>query len=1131
MTIRSFPTAACAKSNPGLDRQQRVSGFCKVLFVLCLLVSSSVCGAVSESSLEMKTRDVIANKPTMRNIQFTNLSTEVGFSSEFVHDVIQDGRGFMWIATQSGLNRYDGHEVRVYENAANDPASISHNFVWTLHVDPQGSLWLGTERGINRYDPKTDSFAREPWSNLSLSNFRVRKIIQDTQGFFWIGTLGSGLLRIDPVNGQLMQFTNDPTDPTSLPNDHVLGLVFDRRGELWVGTDGGGIARFDAAAGKFVTYQSDPDNPLTLSDDRVRSVYADSDGNIWVGTNSAGLNLFDPATGRFTRFVSDPSKANSLPGGQVLAIFEDTFGTLWVGTEAGLAEWLPQLNGFVRYQSQTTNRTSLVNNRINAITQDASGVLWIATHGGLSTWNYFSDTFTYYSTRSGDLMEDVVTSVGESSNGTLWVGTYGGGLSSIDPLTGRVVHYRHSPNRPGSLPDDQVMSVLVDRQDRVWVGMRTGGLAMMDPVVGEFERFVHEPDRVDSLSGNAVSTILQDSKGGLWVGVFGQGLNYAEDGNPAVVQRFLHDPTISSSISGNRVLRVYEERNGTIWIGTEGDGLNRFDPESNQFTRFDLESTDNASGRPRGTPWEIFETNDGALWLGTLGQGLFRWAADKRQAGIKQFEQYGSAQGLASEIYSIIGSSTGELWLSSNRGLFEFHPKTLDVRKFDRNNGLRTNEFNQGARIRSRTGRLLFGSNLGLVGFFPGDLPKNGKPPLISVEANSRTDTIARSWVGNLPPLVRLDYFDAFVAFEFVALDYMSPDKNEYRYRLVGLDSEWAEVNNFRRAIYSSLPPGSYTFEVQASNNDGVWNRDGVSVNVYVVPPPWSTWWAYLIYGVLVALVIGLYFRNQRTKQRAEVATRVRLERLVSERTAELAERNSDLMSLNDRLEHASVTDALTGLRNRRFVDEHIEAEVSMLQRIQFEEAVEGNEPNPESPRLLFLMMIDLDGFKAINDNFGHQAGDLALLEVKDRLLAACRKSDVVVRWGGDEFLIIGHARTMEGAEQFTEKIRLSLCSLSYDLGNRDVGHLSGSIGIAPIPFVEGKMEFASWEQICSIADMAAYVAKDTGKNGWVSLSGTSLLGKDELVDLKEHLSERINERKLRVKSSAVLSDLAIRRE
>jgi diguanylate cyclase (GGDEF)-like protein len=1063
------------------------------------------------------------NEAAPRNIQFTNLTTEIGFSSEFVNDVVQDGRGFMWFATQSGLNRFDGHEVRVYENAANDPRSLSHNFIWSLHVDGQGDLWVGTERGVNRYDPHEDAFVREPWDGLTLGNDRVRKIIQDEKGVFWIGTLGSGLLRLDPNSGDLKRFENDPENPDTLPSNLVIALIIDRRGELWVGTDGGGLSRYDAATGSFVSYRSEPGNPMTLSENRIRSLFEDSRGQIWIGTGSGGLNRLDPTTGRFLRFTTDSENANSLPGGQVLSIYEDSHSTLWVGTDSGLAEWRPDFGVFVRYQSHSSKPNSLVNNRVNAISEDKCGVLWLATHGGVSLWNHFSDSFTYYNAGNDNLRSDIVTSVAESSTGLIWVGTYGGGLTSIDPLSGTVTHYLHDDAVADSIPDDQVMSVYIDREDRLWVGTRTGGLAMKLPDQEGFTLYQHDPKRGTSLSGNGVTSILQDRAGGLWVGVFDGGLNYSASGDPQNFQRYQHDSSAENTISGDRVLRVFEDHTGAIWVGTEGDGLNRLDLETQQFTNYDLETTANDSGRPRGTPWEIYETPDHTLWLGTLGQGLFRWSTADREAGVVRFEQFSATQGLVSEVYGIVVGSADELWLSSNRGLFEFNPATEEVRKFDRNNGLLSNEFNQGARLRSRSGRVLFGSNMGLVGFFPGDLPENQLPPTIAVEVNSRTETVLRTWSGDAKQLVRLEYFDAFVSFDFVALDFVSPDKNVYRYRLQGLDSEWTEIKNFRRAIYSSLSPGNYTFEVQASNNDGVWNRTGALVDVYVVPPPWSTWWAYTFYVLVVLALIGLYFRNQRAKQLVEVATRVRLERLVTERTAELAERNDDLMSLNDKLEHASVTDALTGLRNRRFVDEHIAAEASMLQRIQFEESVDGAEPNPEAPRLLFLMMIDLDGFKVINDSFGHQAGDQALLEVKDRLLVACRKSDVVVRWGGDEFLIIGHARSIEGAEQFAEKIRLSICEAPYDLGHGDQGRLSGSIGIAPLPFVEGKIDFATWGQICSIADVAAYLAKDTGGNGWVSISGTPLLAQNDLPGLKEFLADRVNERKLRVKSSVVL--------
>ncbi|MBD3646718.1 MAG: hypothetical protein HUJ31_04530, partial [Pseudomonadales bacterium] len=609
------------------------------------------------------------------------------------------------------------------------------------------------------------------------------------------------------------------------------------------------------------------------------------------------------------------------------------------------------------------NRTSLANNRINAITQDASGVLWLATHGGISSWNYFSDTFKYYSTAENYLQSDLVTSVAETSEGVLWVGTYGGGLSSIDPMTDTVTSYRYDQARPDSLPDDRVMALHVDDKNRVWVGTRNGGLALKDASGPGFKRFVHDPDDPRSLSGNAITSIFSDLRGALWVGVFDGGIKFSHAGDASSFEHFRHIPGDSSSLSGDRVLTIYQDHSGAIWLGTENAGLNRFDLASGKFSHFDLDG--NSSDRdPHGTPWAIHESRDGTMWIGTLGQGLFRWSQADRDADRVNFEQFAVAQGLASEIYGIIESPGNKLWLSSNRGLFRFDMATREVRKFDHNNGLRTNEFNQGAAFRSRTGRMFFGGTAGLVGFFPGELPDNRRPPMVSVEARSRTETIARTGTGHATPMIRLNYFDAFVIFDFVALDFTSPDKNEYRYRLNGLDSEWTEVQGFRRAVYSSLSPGNYTFEVQASNNDGVWNRAGAEVEIYVVPPPWSTWWAYLVYGLIAVALVGWYLMNQRTKQLAEAATRARLEQLVMERTAELADRNTELTELNKRLEQASVTDALTGLHNRRFVDEHIASELSMLRRLRFEEKEEGV-VNADSPRMLFLMMIDLDGFKA----------------------------------------------------------------------------------------------------------------------------------------------------------------------
>ena len=927
-----------------------------------------------------------------------------------------------------------------------------------------------------------------------------------------------------------MRYTHDPSEPDSLPNDQVIDIHEDQHGELWVGTDGGGLARLDPTTGSFEIFRHERGNASSLSDDNIRSIYEDGEGQMWIGTAQGGLNRFHRATGRFTRYKHDPNDPHSLGSGQVPSMYEDTKGTLWVGTEDGLSEWRPSIDGFVNYRRDPADRKSLINNRVNRITQDASGVLWLATNGGVSAWNYISDTFQHYGSAGDFLQSDVVTSVAETSNGVLWVGTYGGGLSRLDLETGLVHHYRHDPNDATSLGDDRVMTVHVDGEDTVWVGTRSAGLDRLDGD-GTFTHFRSDPSDERTLSGNAVTRIFSEQNGALWVGVFGGGLNrLLSTGDAPAFQRFRHDPQDETSLSGDRVLAIHQDSAGVLWVGTENAGLNRFIAASNRFERFDVEEyfASDGSNPVSGTPWEIHESRDGTMWIGTLGQGLLRWSAADRAAGVTHFEQFGSADGLASEIYGVVEGATGELWLSSSRGLFRFDPQQSNVRKFDRSNGLRNNEFNHGARLRTRSGRVLFGGTNGLLGFYPNELPHNARPPPVDLLARSRTAILARSRTAiraragaDEASGIELGYLDPFVSFEFVALDFMSPDKNGYRFRLAGYDGDWNDAQGYRRAIYSSLPPGDYTFEVQAANSDGVWNRDGASMQLTVIPPPWHTWWAYLAYALAAVGLIVTLFQRQERKRRQDAELRARLKQLVEERTLELAERNDELTLLNRRFREASVTDQLTGLRNRRYVDQFIEAEVSTVQRrlVESDHALAtGNQR--DSSKLLFLVMIDLDGFKLINDTFGHHAGDEALLEVKDRLVECCRNSDVVVRWGGDEFLIVGHTADFEGTKVLAEKVRESLAGAPYGACRGRNARLSGSIGIAAIPFVEGKADFGSWEQIVAMADHGAYLSKSNGRNAWVSIRGTDLMTEEDFQGVKQNLQALVDHGKLNIDSS-----------
>ena len=1055
-----------------------------------------------------------------RNVQFASLSTEDGLSGEFVHDLVQDRAGFVWFATQTGLNRYGGHEVRVYEPVPDDERSLSHSFVWSLFVDSTGELWIGTDRGVNRYDAATDSFDRHPLG-AEVSAVRVRYVTRDAGGTFWIGTVSSGLMRVDAGSGEVTRFVHEPDRADSLPSDHIIDIHSARDGTLWVATNGGGLARLDTATSSFRSYRHVPGDPSSLSDDHVRSIHEASDGRLWVGT-ADGLSVLDRSSGEFVRYSHDPEDPFSLGAGQVPSMYEDTRGTLWVGTEGGLSEWRPALNGFVTYRRDPADRKTLINDRVNTIAQDASGVLWLATHGGVSSWNYISDTFTYYNRSQDMLQSDVVTSMDQSSDGAVWVGTYGGGLTRLDFDTGSVSHYRHDANDPGSLGDDRVMTVHVDAADTVWVGTRQAGLARLEED-GRFSSFRHDPDDAKSLSGDAVSRVVSDRHGALWVGVFGGGLNRLSAPNEQpVFERFRHDPDDDASLSGDRVLSLFEDSAGALWVGTENAGLNRFVPETGSFLRFDVGDAVGGDGADPvdGTPWEMHETSDGVLWIGTLGQGLLRWSAADRRSGMERFLRYDGSAGLASDIYGVVEGGDGELWLSSSRGLFRFDPASSASRRFDRSKGLRNNEFNVGARLRTDSGRVLFGGTNGLVSFLPDGFPRNERPPAVHLVARSRTAVLGRTDTDHVPH-IELGYLDPFVSFDFVALDFTSPDKNAYRFRLAGYDGDWNDAAGFRRAIYSNLPAGRYTFEVQASNSDGVWNRQGASTEVTVVPPPWRSRWAYLAYGLFLAASVLWLLGRQHRKHRQEAELRARLERLVNERTLELAERNEELVQLNERFQEASVTDQLTGLRNRRYVSEYIEEEVFNVRRrhVEARQATFEGEPR-DSSKMIFIMMIDLDGFKPINDTFGHNAGDQALLEVKDRLVNCCRTSDVVVRWGGDEFLIVGRTASFDGAKVVAEKVRRTLADVPYDIAPGQSGRLSASIGIASIPFVDGIESFGSWEQIVAVVGHGAYLSKSNGRNAWVSLRGTELMTERDMAGMKAKMRELVDSGKLTVDSS-----------
>ncbi|MDH3402017.1 MAG: diguanylate cyclase [Acidobacteriota bacterium] len=1023
-------------------------------------------------------------------IRFEHLTIDDGLSQNAVMAIHQDRQGFLWLGTENGLNRFDGYEFKVFTHDRQDPASIAGNYVWAIDEDAEGRLWVGTVgAGVGRFDPATErftSYRHDPDRPTSLASDRVRTLHVGADGSVWVGLLESGLDRLDPLTGVVTHFRHDPADPATLANDSVYGLYTDAAGRLWIGTDGG-LDRYDPERGAFEHHAHDAADASSLSDDRVRAIVEDRAGALWVGTWGGGLNRLDAGAAGFVRYRHDPEDPKSLGDDRVQSLLEDDAGRLFVGTASGLSGWDRELDGFSRYAHDPAQPHSLAGDHVMAIYQDRGGVVWFGTRtAGLSRWNPATWAFGHVTREPGNprgLSNANVTSFAEDRTGRLWLGTFGGGLNVMNRVTGEVEHYREAAGA-GGLTSDRVMALQLDHRGMLWIGTMGGGLDRMDPARGSVVSYRHDPARDDSLASDAVMTLFEDRAGVLWIGTFGGGLDRYERATDGFTH-FVNDPADPASLGSDRVTSLADGPGDGLWVGTEGGGLNLLDRRTGTLRRFGHDPEDPQS-LPSDVVYALHADGAGRLWIGTRGGGLARLTGSPEPGGAVAFRSFSSRDGLPDDdVYGIHSDADGNLWLSTNRGLARFDPRSWTSTNYDVSHGLQANEFHFGSHFASPSGELFFGGVNGFNAFFPGRLAANEHVPPVVLTAFLKLEQPVTE-AGPAPALERieLEWRDDVVTFEFAALDFAAPERNRYAYMLEGFDADWIELGNVRRVTYTDLDGGDYVFRVRAANNDGVWNEEGLALDLEVAAPPWKTGWAYLAYVLAVLAAAFAFVHVQRRKLREEEEYSRRLEEEVELRTKEIAVHAKRLEQLNQQLVETSLTDSLTGLANRRFLFDWIRKEIAQLHR-------EHAGPIPDEAFDLAFLMVDIDGFKSINDTCGHAAGDQVLLEVRTLLAEACRDSDLLIRWGGDEFLVVGRGATPANVTALAERIRGIVENHVFLVGGSQVVRTTASIGVACYPFLGGDLEALSWEQVVNVADVALYTAKRSGRNAWVGLFST----------------------------------------
>ena len=832
--------------------------------------------------------------PKAQAIQFENLNREQGLSSNVVYDITQDHRGFMWFATQDGLNRFDGYKCKVYKYSALDSSSIAVNWCQSLHEDKWGLLWIGTlYGGLNLYDSATEkfiAFKHDPENPASISNDVVLAICEDDAGNLWLGTwdglnqLVHNNVRIpNPKKTQFIRYKHDPNNPNSLSDNRIWELFRDQFGIIWIGTDSGGLNRFDPQTATFKRYQYDPDNPNSIKNNRVKCIYEDpamKRRTLWIGTHGSGLYKFDVLDEAFNFEDLTPLHFPKTGWGpnHVFDVQRDNEGNLWIATCGGLKKHIPQhpeqaLSTGVWYRANQLKRFSLKSNLIKELFKDRTGSLWAGTiEKGVSKITSKKKNFINYNARTlGANNIGGTFSVYVDQAGFLYLGS-GRKIFKIDRSKMSVTVYKTDSKLGTSFSSNEIYTIYEEpdcQHQTFWVLCREGGLDKLiiqsDPASGTENVIIHHilpnPSDTTSYAIKKGLSLIRDRNGIFWIGA-DKGL-FQFDPSRGKVTQYQANPDDPRTFIRDRVDKIYQSPYDSaqiFWLGT-ANGLYRVDGEQHQIDHYTPEEGKKNCLNDFRVIALLADapTRGKILWIGTFSGGLNQF-----DRGKNTFKHFTEKDGLPSNtIYSILQDDVGNLWLGTQNGLAKFDRRTERFNTYNKDDGLFFDGFYPGGCFKSpRTGEMFFGG-MGVIAFHPDSIIDNSNIPAI-VLTNFKVFNQPLPLDTSITQIktIQLSHQQNFFTIEFAGLEYSEPEKHQYAYLLEGVDKDWVYCGNRRSAYYTNVSGGEYIFRVKGSNNDGVWNEKGTSVKIIITPPFWETWWfrilaLFMIFG-LAGLIISL---------------------------------------------------------------------------------------------------------------------------------------------------------------------------------------------------------------------------------------------------------------------------------
>lgn len=881
-------------------------------------------------------------------ISFSYYTIDQGLSQNMVDCIMKDSRGFIWIGTWNGLNRFDGYDFVIYKENPNDSISIHDNEIHTLCEDRYGNIWIGGRKGLGVYHFENDRFSKIEMDKAPLLDTIINVVLSDRNGNIWVGTVG-GLEIIIPQKTLSECRKADNINGLS-KNDwkNIIALHEDSDGNIWIGTDVG-LFKYSITENTINSVISGAGSPNDLFQNGISAIQADDKGMLWVGLENIGLvriRLNNPDT-QLSFYNNDPDNPKSLIHSSVRSISMDVNGNIIVGTLGGLSVYNRNEDNFTNYTKQLNKLFCLNNNFVNCVYADMDGDVWIGTErGGVNKYNVFQKKFEsmmYEPGNANSLNNNTINSLYED-NKYIWIGTAGGGLNRYDKKTGEFIFITHDPHNSKSLTNDFISALTQDKRGNLIVGTWGGGLHILEKVRNGNGEFIIYYDRPSELTNVFISSFALDTLGRLWIGSVG-GIDVFEPQTREINQ--INNSGIIPPVSDVGCLTF--DKYGNLWIGTV-HGLYRLEAEDNGIINIDNpifkyfhNDPQNLQSLSDNFVISILRDRNNNLWFGTFGNGLNKLVGFDENEN-PAFKTYNESNGLTNNtIYGIQEDNQGYLWMSTDNGLIKFNPDNESVRTYYKSDGLLNNQYYWSASYKNKEGKMYFGGMNGLNMFYPGSVRDNEilpRPIITGFKIFNEPVVVGNEYYGrvvlnqaiSVTREITLSYKMKEFTIEFSALHYNQPIKNKYRYRLDGYDSEehgWNEVDSKHRYIsYSNLPGGDYTFRLNASNNDGKWGKNEVQLHIKIIPPFWTTNWFKAILALIIVLLFTAFYFIRLQQIRLQ---KIKLQKLVNQRTREIGEKN---VMLEHQAEKLSDTNALLEERQMHIQEQ---SEELMQQKEQLE--------------------------------------------------------------------------------------------------------------------------------------------------------------------------------------------------